>query len=195
MESGSAELAALLSTEGRENDGASCTEKRESSIIVGLFRRRAKRMRDYFSFRLRNKEDAEDAAQEVFLKLWRREDAGALREDASAYMYSTALSVASDAERHRTSRARERFVDMELDEIGQASPSQEEQLHWRQAMTHFVDCVKELPDLTRRIFVMHHVEGMHYPAIARELRISTRTVERHIADAFVEMQRRMGDYL
>ncbi len=198
MKTGSADIAALSSA--REEDLEPSASHRahsegSGSIIVGLFKLRAKKVQDYLSFRLRSREDAEDAAQEVFLKLWRREEKGALREEASAYMYSTALSVATDAERQRTSQARDRFVEVDLDDIAQHAPSQEDQLHWREAMAHFVYCVKALPEQTRQIFVLHHVEGLHYPAIAKRLGISTRTVERHIAQAFLEMQRQMGDYL
>src|SRR5207244_2689674 len=145
VKSASAEIAALQAAGDESLDAGiahRAAPRGDDSIIAGLFRRRAKRVKDYLAFRLRNKEDAEDATQEVFVKLWRREGMGALREEANAYMYSTALSVATDAERQRTSQARERFIELELEEIAQAAPSQEEKLHWRQAMQHFVYCVK-----------------------------------------------------
>ena len=165
------------------------------SIVVDLFKRRAKKVQDYLSFRLRSREDGEDAMQDAFFKMWRREAAGALHEEADSYLYSTALSVATDAERQRTVQARDRFVEADLDDIPRHAPSQEDHLHWRQAMAHFVYSVKALPELTRNIFVLHHVEGLRYPEIARRLGISTRTVERHIAQAFLELQSKMGEYL
>ncbi len=198
MKTGSADIAALnLAPEGNLElgDDRRSSSNGRRSIVVDLFKRRAKKVQDYLSFRLRSREDGEDAMQDAFLKMWRREVAGALQEKADSYLYSTALSVATDAERQRTVQARERFVEADLDDIPRHAPSQEDHLHWRQAMAHFVYSVKALPELTRNIFVLHHVEGLRYPEIARRFGISTRTVERHIAQAFLELQGKMGDYL
>src|SRR5262245_21490777 len=90
-------------------------------IVVGLFRKHAGRVRRSLGYRLRNADDAQDATQEVFLKLWRQEREGRLRDDAVAYLNSAASSMAADVERWRSCHANEHLIDAEVDEIPSAS--------------------------------------------------------------------------
>src|SRR5258706_13335136 len=150
VKTGSADIAALNLAPERDlesGDARRTSINGRRSIVVDLFKRRAKKVQDYLSFRLRSREDGEDAMQDAFLKMWRRETAGALHDEADSYLYSTALSVATDAERQRTVQARDRFVEVDLDDIPRHAPSQEDHLHWRKAMAHFVYGVKALPEL------------------------------------------------
>lgn len=74
-------------------------------IVAGLFAVHSRRIQRFLQHRLHHQEDAQDAAQEVFLKLWKREREGALREEAGAYMHSAAHTVVIDMQRHRKSHA------------------------------------------------------------------------------------------
>jgi RNA polymerase sigma-70 factor (ECF subfamily) len=58
-----------------------------------------------------------------------------------------------------------------------------------------VDSIKELPAETQRIFFLYHGSRMTYPDIARELGITTRTVERHMAQAIAHCKLRIKAYL
>lgn len=164
-------------------------------IVVDLFRKHAARVRRSLSFRLRNPDDAQDAAQEVFLKLWRQEREGNLREEATAYLNSAANSTATDFERWRTFHVLDRLADVELEEIPAGTSSSEERQHWRDAMALFVEAVEMLPERTRDVFLLHQMKGLTYPEIALRLNVNVRTVERHIVQAFSILQHRLREYL
>lgn len=166
-----------------------------SSIVVDLFRKHASRVRRSLTFRLRSPEDAQDATQEVFLKLWRQERAGNLKEEAAAYLNSAASSMATDFERWRAFHVIERRSDVELDDVEAAAAGSEERQHWRDAMTLFMKGVQALPPLTRDVFLLSQVKGLTYPEIALRLDVSTRTVERHLVQAIMALERRLKDYL
>jgi RNA polymerase sigma factor (sigma-70 family) len=176
-------------------EGSGARESTPAGTVVGLFKKHATRVRRSLAFRLRNPEDAQDATQEAFLKVWRQEKEGNLREDASAYLYSAARSVATDMERWRTFHIVERRAEVELDEVAGTAAGVEERQHWRDAMSLFVDSVDNLPKLTRNVFLLHQVKGLTYPEIATQLDVSTRTVERHIAQALASLERKLKEYL
>ena len=166
-----------------------------SSIVVDLFRRHANRIRRSLTSRLRNSDDAQDATQEVFLRLWRKEREGNLREEASAYLGVAANSIATDIERWRTFHVIDRLADVDVEDVRAVTIGSDEQQHWRDALSLFVDSVESLPELTRNVFLLHHVKGLTYPEIAARLAVSTRTVERHIAQALSDLEGKLKDFL
>ncbi len=168
----------------------------DTSIVKGLFKRHATKVRRYLSYRLHSDEDGKDAAQDAFLRLLRRERAGELREDPNgSYLFSAAFSVAVDAERERAVRARTPVTDIDADTLPAAEANPEDQLHWRSAMAHFVYCIRDLDEGPRKAFVMRYFKGMTYPQIAAQLGMTTRTIERHVAKALTELRGKMKDYL
>ncbi|WP_129791523.1 sigma factor-like helix-turn-helix DNA-binding protein [Sphingosinicella sp. CPCC 101087] len=54
-----------------------------------------------------------------------------------------------------------------------------------------VRALAELEPRTREIFLMNAADGLSYAEIAARLDITTDDVERHVADALIELDRRM----
>lgn len=179
-----------------DNERVTPTRPGARSIVASLFRQHARRIQLFMGFRLRNPEDGQEAAQEVFLKVWRRETEGVLKEDATSYLFAATRTAIIDTERARSSRGHDRHdpgADMEL--VPAVEPEQEEALHWRRAMEHFVHVIEDLPEISRKAFLLHYFEDMNYDRIAAELGVSRRTVERHIARAMTHCRVRMRNFL
>lgn len=165
------------------------------STVVGLFKSHARRVRSFLRWRLRNDDDAQDAAQEVFLKLWRREKEGALEADAAAYMGSAVHNAAIDVDRWRAYRRPADHFSIDDIDIASSQADPSDALFWRDALHRFTEVLNDLPDLTQRIFVLYHVEGHTHTAISKKLGVTVRTVERHMARAIAHCEERMKDYL
>jgi RNA polymerase sigma factor (sigma-70 family) len=176
----------------RSGDGATTASQ---STVVGLFKAQAKRVRSFLRRRLRSDEDAQDATQEVFLRLWRREKEGALEADANSYMITSVYNVAVDVERWRAYHRPNERVAIEDTDIASRDAEASEALFWRDALHQFVDTLNELPDVTQQVFALHHVEGLTHVAIAKRLGMAVRSVERHMARAIAHCEERMKDYL
>lgn len=166
-----------------------------SSIVAKLFLERGKRIRSFLRFRLRSDDDAQDAVQDILLRLWERERNGTLKNDAGSYMVSAAYNAAVDLERKRAYRRPDENVDIENVEIVDGDPRPDEALFWRKALTHLTDALNELPELTTQVFMLSHVDGLTNAAIAERLQMSVRNVERHMAKALQHCEGRMKDYL
>lgn len=167
----------------------------QGSIVAGLFATQVSRIRRLIQRRLHSAEDAQDATQEAFLKLWKREQEGALREDAQAYLHAAARTVVIDLQRHRKSHAVDLHVELMEEELPSASPDPEDPLHWRKGLQTLVYSLQELPELTQQVFILYHFEGMSHKEIARQLAVSVRSVERHMAQALAHSRVRLKDYL
>jgi len=165
------------------------------STVVGLFKSRAKLVRRLLRWRLRSDDDAQDATQEVFLRLWRQEKAGTLKEDASSYMIASVYNAATDIERWRSYHRPDERLSLEDTAVPSQDTELAEALFWRDAMHRLVDVLNELPAITRQVFLMYHVEGATHVDISKRVGLSVRSVERHMSRAIVHSKERMKDYL
>jgi RNA polymerase sigma-19 factor, ECF subfamily len=165
------------------------------STVARLFKAHSARMRNFLRFRLRNHEEAQDAAQDVFLRLWEREREGALQADARAYMVSAVFHAAVDVTRRRSRSLVDEHEALDDEQLPDPSASVESRLFWRNALRQLVDALKDLPVTTQQVFVMAHVEGLTHTVIAERLEISVRHVERHLVRALGHCELRLKDYL
>lgn len=164
------------------------------STVSRLFRTKAEQVRRFFSLRLRCSEDAKDAAQELFLRLWIHEKSGRLRDDASGYLRAAAANLVVDIGRRRQTRAFDRHESWD----GQEQPlcvDASEDLHWREGLGELLAGLRQLPETTQQVFLLYHFDNLSHAEIAERLAVSTRTVERHMVRAMKHCKECIGDYL
>jgi RNA polymerase sigma factor (sigma-70 family) len=133
----------------------------------------------YFARRGIGRQDAQDLAQEVFVKLSK----GNLLENvvsSQAYLFTTAANVAYDFFRWCKVRA-----DNPADsfyETAQRSDnfSPERLVGGRQELTCIVAALNEMPERMRNIFMLARLENLPRSEIARRLGISKSLVEQQI---------------
>ncbi len=167
------------------------------SQVACLFAEYAPAVRAFLLRRLGNLEDAREAAQEVFLHLWRQEQKGRLEGEARAYLFTAAENWVRDCRRRAFVRVSDRHEPIEghTEELLAAEQDGAEVVHWCRGLEVVAACIGELPAQTQRIFSLYHGSRMNYTDIARELGITTRTVERHMAHALAHCKARLKDYL
>ena len=143
----------------------------------------AKALHRYLFRRLRSREDAEDMAQEVYLRLLRVKS-GELIESPQAYLYGIASHVVHQF-RIRSGRERVAFDSEAVDELAEDSAhavpdhfttSVEigQQLNW---------ALNQLPLMQRVVLLLHKRDGLSDSEIASRLNVSVSTVKTHIARA------------
>jgi RNA polymerase sigma factor (sigma-70 family) len=149
-----------------------------------LFLRYDPELRRFLSCYLSNKSDVDDCAQESFLNVWRQAARGTLDEDPRGYLFITARNVVRDF--LRKARARRSAFHVELSEELDAlrSIENESTLVHREGLRLVEAQLETLKASTRAVFLLHYVQLLPFDAIAKRLKISTRTVEREIARAF-----------
>lgn len=165
-------------------------------IMVG-WSKQVRRLKELLRKRGQSREDAEDLVQEAFMRLHVFLSDGREVRKPEAFLTRVTLNLAVDLKRRRHSERREHFLpetieDLPLLDLG---PSPEERLAAQQRleqMKHVLEA--KVSAQTREIFYLHRLEGFTHDEIAERLRISPRTVEKHIARAVtaIWMERQGG---
>lgn len=133
----------------------------------------------YFARRGIDGTDAQDLAQEVFLRLSRR-DALAGVSSIDGYLFATAANTALDFFRHRkvrTSNPAEGFYEA-VQRTEEFTP--ERLAEGRQELAFIVAALNEMPERMRNIFILARLENLERSEIAARLGISKRLVEQQI---------------
>lgn len=122
---------------------------------------------------LRNPDDAADATQDAYVKVWR--GLKAFRGEAlfSTWLYRVAANSAISKHRaRRRRRARESHAEDEILERVAAAGSTEEKAGLRLELRDLEAAIAALPEHYRLPVVLRDVYGLSMEDIARELRIS-----------------------
>ena len=144
----------------------------------------------YFERRNVPPHDLEDAAQEVFARLLRREGEAPI-ETLESYLFQTAASVAVDF--HRRAAARGRGAHTQYDDGLHATEDfSPERIHsGREDIAIVLTALLELPERTRTAFLLAKYEKMKLGEIARRLGLSIGGVEKNVRKAVAHVTARL----
>lgn len=174
-------------------------ETDEAAALAARYRRP---LMSYFLRRARDRQDAEDLTQEVFLRIVRRDEVVPL-ENAEVYLFRVAGNLLRDrARRSATHRASEHasldtaatdFADSGYLAAGLVEDRGPERvLISQESLSEVLRALDELGDRTRDIFMLFRLEKMKHRDIAAIYGMTVSAVEKHIAKAGVHLARRFG---
>jgi RNA polymerase sigma factor (sigma-70 family) len=137
-----------------------------------------------FLARLRvHEDDVPDIAQESVARLLRYRDS----EPAAAWpalLYRIAINVARDRARHERHATP---ASIETDSLA-ADDSPEQHASDQEALSRARAAILKLPSRCRVVYLMHRIDGLSYPEIARRCGISIKAVEKHMSRALRELR-------
>lgn len=144
----------------------------------------------YTMILLQDSAKAEDAAQEVFLKLWRNRSGIKIDGQIDSYIYITARRVVLDMFREDGYAARHKeWVKSQMTEESLDDYCLRE---IESIAAEVIDC---MPPRRKEIFLMSRREGLQAKEIALKLGLSVHTVNKHIALALSMLKEKLGDFL
>ena len=158
-----------------------------ASLLIMLgWSQQVRRLKALLRRRGQSREAAEDLVQEAFMRLHVFMSDGREVQKPEAFLTRVTLNLAVDLKRRHHSEHREHFLpetieDLPLLDIG---PSPEDRLSAQQRLEQMKQVLDtKVSAQTREIFFLHRLEGFTHEEIAERMRISPRTVEKHIARA------------
>ena len=146
--------------------------------------------------------DAEDLAQEVFLRIYRARLTYKPTAKFSTWMFRITANVSLNALRSRASRRDDVSIDQMADvhEGPRAIPDPEsrmpdEHMHQEELRTKVREAIHTLPEKQQIAVVLNKYEGMSYADIARTIGCSTMAVKSLLARARDNLKDRLLLYL
>lgn len=127
---------------------------------------------------LESRTEAEDAVQELFLKLWEMRD----RLDAIQSPKAYSIRLLKNLCLNRIRQARQLSFAAELPEAEAGRP-QDEALDARKRLDKVLEGIKALPERQREILILRSIEGRSYAEIARQTGMSQATLRVLLARA------------
>lgn len=106
--------------------------------------------------------EAEDAVQEVYVKLWESRDSLDGIRLPKAYCIRMLRNLCLD----RIRKARHLSLCEELPD-GEFAPSQDDTIDAKTRLNKVLEAVKALPERQRKVLILRTVEGLSYEEIAR----------------------------
>jgi len=170
----------------RSEAGASPGGTRAAQV-VGLFREHNAALVAFLRARLNSLADAQEVAQEVYLKLLALDPATTI-DSPRAFLFRAAANLAVDRLRMRNVRALAP-VDPDADDW-HVTPIPEQHAAALEQWRDLRRALDELPPKTRRAFVMHVIDGREFADVARDMKLSERMVRYHVGNALAHCRER-----
>lgn len=146
---------------------------------------------------LKNKMDADDVTQEVFIRIWQNIGSFNILA-AKTWILKTTHNLCIDYLRKRTSAmSKELSIDDELENFISTDKSEHNPYlttHVKMMSNKIKDTVKELPENLRSVFILYEIHGYKYKEISSALNIPINSVKVYLLRARKKLQEAMKNY-
>ena len=143
---------------------------------MGVFGHYSRELHRYLLRRLRRPEDADDLAQEVYMRLLRMNQHTLVRTPL-AYLYGIAAHVLADFHKAKSQHHTEEEI-ADVTEIIEDDLA--ERLNLQQQLQR---ALAQLPPTHAAVLLAHKRDGLSYEEVARELNLSVHTVAIYVKQA------------
>jgi RNA polymerase sigma factor (sigma-70 family) len=162
-------------------DGDDSQAARDWSPVLDFVRRLARR-------RLRRADLAEDVAQETVLRLVEYGRGGVAIDN----LYGLALRIAENLVNEQFRRER-RWGQVELsDTLASSEPAPDRVIEGKEAVATLKQALAQMPALRRDIIIRRRVRHQSCAAIAADLGLSVKAVEKHMTRGLLDLNQAFG---
>ena len=137
---------------------------------------------------LQSEEDAEDIAQDIFVKLWDNPEIWENKDTWDSYIYAMTRNQIYNFLKHQSVELnyQEKFVQ---ENASSYDFGIYDNLYAKELQLLIKLTLDNMPEQRRKVFSMSRQKGMSNQEIAEKLNLSVRTVERHIYLALQELKK------
>jgi RNA polymerase sigma-70 factor (family 1) len=151
--------------------------KGDEKALEYLFRKYYSALCNYSAGLLKDESAAEDAVQDVFMKIWNTRNSLPVVIAVKSYFYTAvrnhSLNLLAKVTHH----------DSDLSLITSVHEDVTEKLEYLELEAKYKLALERLPERCREIFILSRNEGMSYKEIAEVMDISVKTVENQMGKA------------
>ena len=191
-------VRSVPSREARAHEPASDAELmsalRTHDIVAldTLVRRHWTRLFHYVTRRVGRADDAEDVAQEVFVRLWEGRTTWQPGGSAQGYMYRIARNLIMDSARHE--QVRERTAD-DVRQLARRTPSPIDDAVHGELSRALEEALSRLPTRRRAAFLLVRFQGLTLAEAAEAMDLAPQTVANHVYLAATDLAAALHPHL
>ncbi|MBI5915127.1 MAG: sigma-70 family RNA polymerase sigma factor [Bacteroidetes bacterium] len=149
-----------------------------------LFYAHARHVRNFLFYKGASATEAEDLAQETFLRLW-RDCAKVPVEKVKGYLFAVAGNLFLDEKKHGQVVLR---FQRQAQPAEAADGNPHFDLETRELQDRLEKAIAQLPENQRIVFLMNRMDKMTYAQIAEHLDLSVKAIEKRMHQALVELR-------
>ncbi|HEX6848714.1 MAG TPA: RNA polymerase sigma-70 factor [Chitinophagaceae bacterium] len=158
-----------------------------------VFKSHFKRLHAYAFTILRDEAEAEEMVQQVFFKLWERNENLTLTGSVTAYLYRAVHNESLNYIKHQKVRSDHKLHIAYSMKNEVEHPAKKVLAGEMEKKIH--EALNELPEQCRTIFQMSRFDELKYREIADKLGISVKTVENQMGKALKLLRAKLVDFL
>jgi RNA polymerase sigma-19 factor, ECF subfamily len=167
--------------------------QRDETAFEQVFKTHFKRLHAYAFTILRDEVEAEEMVQQVFFKLWERNENLSLSGSVSAYLYRAVHNESLNYIKHQKVRSNHQLHVAYSMKNEVEHPAKKVIAGELEKKIH--TALNELPEQCRTIFQMSRFDELKYREIADKLGISVKTVENQMGKALKLLREKLADFL
>jgi RNA polymerase sigma-70 factor, ECF subfamily len=164
-------------------------QKDDRIAFYNLYERYCRRLHGFVLRYVKQKEDAEEIVQEVFVKIWESRNKIYDYSSFESFLFTIAYNTTISLLRKRTVETKylDHLKSLQQPDI---SPDLIDEIHFNELNERVHSLLNELTPRQKEIFQLSREEGLTHDEIAIKLDISVNTVKKHIANtlAFLKSQ-------
>jgi RNA polymerase sigma-70 factor (ECF subfamily) len=186
----------LYRAEGMELENESIgtlLAQRDEAAFEQMFKTHFKRLHAYAFTILRDEIQAEEMVQQVFFKLWERNENLSLTGSVSSYLYRAVHNESLNYIKHQKVRSNHQLSVAYSMKNEVEHPAKKIMASELEKKIH--SALNELPEQCRTIFQMSRFDELKYREIADKLGISIKTVESQMSKALRLLRVKLVDFL
>ncbi len=139
---------------------------------------------------LKNKPDAEELLQEVFLKLWEIRATLDSSKNIKSFLFKICINLIYDSIRRKN--IEQAYLDYSGKNLTSSGDNTWHEVIYNDMLNNLQQLVNSMPEQRRRIFRLSKEEGLSNEEIAGQLNLSQRTVENQLYRAVSFLKEKFG---
>ena len=167
---------------------------RKQKAFEAIYLKYYGRVREYICGIIKSQDDAEEVAQDVFVKLWGKRDEVDLDSPISKYIHTIARNEAFNFLKSKFANDNRKYDplhDIEIIDVVNV----ENTIYAKEIELLIKMAISQMPDQRRTIFELSRYEGLSNKEIAEKLNIADKTVENQISLAIGDLRKNIWVFL
>lgn len=180
---------------GAANQGTSSGHNPgDHGIINDIYSKYNKGLYRFLRRRLNSKDDVDDVAQEVYLRLVRHRNPEDIKPSL-ALLCTIAANLLKDRYRRMKVRSMHTHTSISDTDIESPDASPEDVVKSKEGLKYFQTVYRSLNKECRQAFMLHRFKGYTYDEIAREMGISKSMVQKHISYVLFQLGKKFESFI